>query len=197
MAAPPAQMKKSVRASFFAFPGLFSRESKKVDAEGDGAVAAAAAKQHEQTRSGYEYLDHTADVQLHSWAPTLKEALELVVVAMFGYITELGQVDESDELDVQVEATGHDMDSLLYSLMDEFLFQFCTEYSVCKRVEIVTFDRENWKIVARGFGETYDKKKHVPGEKQCLQLICKSEKQIKRHRNQSDYVLEHADSRKR
>jgi SHS2 domain-containing protein len=141
-----------------------------VDAEGANASPAAAAKQQEQTSSGYEYLDHTADVQLHSWAPTLKEALELVVVAMFGYITELGQVEENEELDVQVEATGHDMDSLLYSLMDEFLFQFCTEYSVCKRVEIVTFDRETWKIVARGFGETYDKKKHVPGEKRCMSV---------------------------
>ncbi len=34
---------------------------------------------------------------------------------------------------------------------------------MCKRVEIVKFDRENWKIEARGYGETYDKSKHVPG----------------------------------
>jgi SHS2 domain-containing protein len=150
-------------------------ESKKLDVESDGAAAAERPAAKEQTLSGFEYLDHTADVQLHSWAPSLKEALELVVVAMFGYITELGQVEESEELDVQVEATGHDMDSLLYSLMDEFLFQFCTEYSVCKRVEIVSFDRENWKIVARGFGETYDKKKHVPGEKSQA-IACKSKR---------------------
>ncbi len=113
---------------------------------------------------GYEYLDHTADVQLHSWAPTLKEAFELVVVAMFGYITELDKVTEDDSLDVTIEATGHDLDSLLYALMDEFLFQFCTEYFVCRRVEITSFDRENWKITAKGFGETYDREKHVPGE---------------------------------
>ena len=39
---------------------------------------------------GYEYLDHTADVQLHAWGPTLKESFEQCAKAMFGYITELG-----------------------------------------------------------------------------------------------------------
>lgn len=38
-------------------------------------------------------LDHTADIQLHSWGETLSEALEQVVLAMFSYVTDLTRVD--------------------------------------------------------------------------------------------------------
>ncbi len=101
---------KDVVCCFLCVPYFFPKKIKKVD-------------EKEKGERGYEYLDHTADVQLHSWAPSLKEAFELVCVAMFGYITELDKVEEDDSFDVTVEASGHDMDSLLYSLMDEFLFQ--------------------------------------------------------------------------
>jgi SHS2 domain-containing protein len=118
--------------------------------------------------AGYEYLDHTADIQLHSWAPDLKRCFELLAEAMFNYITELKAVEETAQ--VEVEAEGHDMESLLFSYMDELLFQFNGDYFVCKRVEIVEFDRDQWKIRAVGHGETYDKAKHVPGTEIKVQL---------------------------
>lgn len=76
-------------------------------------------------------LDHTADVQLHAWGDTLEEAFEQCAVAMFNYITELDKVEILE--DHEIEANGHDMMSLLFHFLDEFLFLFCAEpYLVAK-----------------------------------------------------------------
>ena len=47
----------------------------------------------------YGYLDHTADVQLHAWGSNLKEAIENVATAMFGYMTDI----ETVAMDVALE----------------------------------------------------------------------------------------------
>src|SRR5690606_14741708 len=82
--------------------------------------------------------------------PTLKEAFEQVVICMFGYITELDRVDIDEECQVEVEAEGHDLESLLFSYMDEFLFQFNTEFIICKQVQILEFDAKDFRIKAIG-----------------------------------------------
>uniref|UniRef100_A0A7S1EA40 Archease domain-containing protein n=1 Tax=Hemiselmis andersenii TaxID=464988 RepID=A0A7S1EA40_HEMAN len=110
----------------------------------------------------YEYLDHTADVQFHTWGDSLPEAMEQQVVCMFSYITDLGTVEEVGESDVEVSA--HDMQSLLYAFMDEFLYQFSVDGFVARRVTITSFDRETWKITAKGFGEKFQPRvKHPQG----------------------------------
>jgi SHS2 domain-containing protein len=121
---------------------------------------------------GFEYLDHTADVQLHAWGPTLKEAFEQCTKAMFGYMTELDTVEECTTL--VVETTGHDLQSALYNFMDEWLFNFCADpFFVPFKIEINEFERsrkdgdeegeEEVRIKAIGFGDTFSLDKHPQG----------------------------------
>ncbi|KAG7200236.1 hypothetical protein KM043_017713 [Ampulex compressa] len=107
----------------------------------------------------YEYLDHTADVQLHAWGDTLEEAFEQCAVAMFGYMTDLERVEITQVH--HVEAEGHDLQSLLFHFLDELLFMFCAEpFLVAKKVKITEFDRENFRIKATGMGEEFSIGKH-------------------------------------
>ncbi|XP_014245949.1 protein archease isoform X1 [Cimex lectularius] len=110
----------------------------------------------------YEYLDHTADVQLHAWGKDLKEAFEQCAVAMFGYITDLEYVEFAETQ--TIEAEGEDLSSLLFHFLDEFLFMFSAEPFFIPRVVMITeFNREEFKIKAVGFGETFTIGKHPQG----------------------------------
>ncbi|KYM93615.1 Protein archease-like protein, partial [Cyphomyrmex costatus] len=110
----------------------------------------------------YEYLDHTADVQLHSWGDTMDEAFEQCAMAMFGYMTELERVQITQVH--HIEAEGHDMESLLYHFLDELLFMFSAEpYIVAKKVKITEFDRGGFKIKATAYGEEFTIGKHTQG----------------------------------
>lgn len=110
----------------------------------------------------YEYLDHTADVQIHAWGDTLIEAFEQCANAMYAYMTEIDYVEMRDTQDI--EAEGHDMLSLLFHFLDEFLFIFSAEpFFIARKVKILEFDRENFRIRARGFGETFELGKHPQG----------------------------------
>ncbi|XP_059167270.1 protein archease-like [Physella acuta] len=111
----------------------------------------------------YEYLDHTADVQLHAWGCDIRESFEQVGMAMFNYMTtdystvELRRVHE-------IEVTGEDLLSLLYHYLDEFLFLFSAEPFFFPRIiQITEFDLVNFKLKAVGYGEPFDISKHPQG----------------------------------
>mmetsp|Transcript_355 Transcript_355/g.1230 ORF Transcript_355/g.1230 Transcript_355/m.1230 type:complete len:344 (+) Transcript_355:282-1313(+) len=72
----------------------------------------------------YEYLDHTADVQLHAWGSTLEEALGQAVVAMTGYMTDVNTVHPGAGGDAVLTVEAGDLLGLVYRLLDEALFRF-------------------------------------------------------------------------
>lgn len=83
-------------------------------------------------------------------------------MAMFAYMTE---IDKVDMLEMQeIEASGDDMESLLFHFLDEFLFLFSAEpYFIVKKVKILEFDKEKFFIRAQGYGEEFDLSKHPQG----------------------------------
>lgn len=137
----------------------------------------------------YEYLDHTADVQIHSWGETLKQSFEGATEAMFGYMTDLSLVDIDESKTVEVEVEGHDLLSLLYNLLNEFLFVFGSEdYMVCKEVIITDFNAEAFTIKARGRGEPFRIGKHPQGTE--VKAITYSNMQIHHEKPTHDvYVI--------
>ncbi|KAL3889670.1 hypothetical protein ACJMK2_002000 [Sinanodonta woodiana] len=86
-----------------------------------------------------------------------------VAMAMFGYMTtDYDTVEMTDEM--EVEAEGEDMMSLLFHFLDEWLFVFSADpFFIPRKVEITEFDSVNFKIKSKGYGETFDIQKHPQG----------------------------------
>eukprot|EP01063_Lacrimia_lanifica_P012657 TRINITY_DN19318_c0_g1_i2.p2 TRINITY_DN19318_c0_g1~~TRINITY_DN19318_c0_g1_i2.p2 ORF type:complete len:210 (+),score=79.08 TRINITY_DN19318_c0_g1_i2:43-672(+) len=138
-------------------------------AEGEPAASVPGALEEEavamRTRGEapqYEFLDHTADVQIHSWGATLEEVMEWQVLGMFNYMTETATVEPKKRVDVTV-TDAHDLRSLLFKLMDEFLFHFSAEFFTVHEVRITRLDTEKWELEASAWGEQWDRTKHTIG----------------------------------
>lgn len=113
----------------------------------------------------YEFLDHTADVQIHAWGDDLKETFENAAVAMTAYITDISKIDIDQKETISVEAD--DLEGLLFRYLDEILFLFNAEpYLLSKRVRILDFsnsNREGFSIKAECYGEKFSLTKHCQG----------------------------------
>lgn len=111
----------------------------------------------------YEFLDHTADVQIHAWGDDLKETFENAAIAMSAYMTDINKIQVSKKETISVEAD--DLKGLLFRFLDEVLFLFNAEpYQISKRVRILEFQAENlFKIKAECYGETFSLDKHCQG----------------------------------
>ncbi|XP_029973490.1 protein archease [Salarias fasciatus] len=110
----------------------------------------------------YEYLDHTADVQIHSWGDSLEEAYEQCAMGMFGYMTDTETVKPLKTL--EVESEGEDLESLLFHFLDDWLYNFSAEhFFIPREVKVLNIDRVNFKIRSIGWGEKFCLSKHPQG----------------------------------
>lgn len=139
-----------------------------------GALRASARPPTAQA-GGWEYLDHTADVQVHAWGAKIEEAFGAAVVGMFGYMVELDEI--SNDYEMEVTADAHDWVSLLYAFMDECLYVFHTESFAMKEINVTELDTEKWVIRAVARGGMFDNSRHAQGTE--VKAITYSNMQIK------------------
>ena len=111
----------------------------------------------------FEYLDHTADVQCHSWGRDLPEAFANSGLAMYNYMTPIKGIEVDESLSRTFEAKGHDMESLLFNFLDELLFVFHTEFFVACSLVVTKLSKEDWSIGARARGGTFSRDVHECG----------------------------------
>ncbi|KAK4523125.1 hypothetical protein GAYE_PCTG36G1016 [Galdieria yellowstonensis] len=115
--------------------------------------------------SGYEYLDHTADVQIHCWGNSWESAFAAAGLSLFGYMTDLKTVKPDPEIgSIHIQAQGHDLYSLLYKFLDECLFQYGANYIILCQLEVTRIQLDGLFLVeAIGQGEVFDTQRHPQG----------------------------------
>lgn len=128
-----------------------------------GALDDSAAVSHDDVKQtgGWEFLDHTADVQIHAWGVDIEEAFGAAAAAMFAYMVDIADIDSS--LTRSIIASGHDWASLLFAFLDECLFVFHTDALAMTRVVVDSIDTDEWTIRATVHGGVFDPKRHGQG----------------------------------
>jgi SHS2 domain-containing protein len=68
----------------------------------------------------YELLEHTADVMVRAHGKDLEECFANAAYALFDQMVDVSTIVPRSEVDFEVE--GHDLESLLYNFLSEFLY---------------------------------------------------------------------------
>ncbi|MCU0861873.1 MAG: archease [Methanomassiliicoccales archaeon] len=106
----------------------------------------------------YELLEHTADVLIKAYGRDLEECFANAAYALFDQMVDVSEVRPEVEMDLEVE--GHDLESLLYNFLSEFLYLRDARQLVFSEFQ-VRFD--GLRLRCRCKGERFDHSRHRPG----------------------------------
>jgi SHS2 domain-containing protein len=112
-------------------------------------------------KTGFEFLEHTADAYVAAYGRNLAEAFENAAVAMFEVMTDVKKIKPNVEDNVEV--TAEDEYALLYNWLEALLVKFDVEgflYSKFKVISI-TESSEKLELKARIWGEKFNPVKHI------------------------------------
>lgn len=114
--------------------------------------------------TGHEFLPHTADVQVHAWAPTLEGLFKEIGLVLARFIVE--GPDVAIEREVHVFTRSEDLKALLFDWLTEMLVYFDSELLVVADIDVLSLSGDvgdGFEINSVFKGETFKAGKHQPG----------------------------------
>ena len=105
----------------------------------------------------YEVLEHTADVMIKASGKDLEECFANAAYALFDQMTDASKIWPKEE--VRFTAEGHDLESLLYNFLSEFLYIHDAKMLVLSEFHVMINDT-TLECVAKG--ERFDPVRHRP-----------------------------------
>jgi len=107
-------------------------------------------------KKAFEIINHVADVGIVAYGSDAKELFSNAALALFSLITEPESIEEKLQLDLEV--SSEDMDSLLVEWLNELIYLFDVERVLFNRFDIRSLTRN--ELDATCYGEGIDSIKH-------------------------------------
>jgi SHS2 domain-containing protein len=114
---------------------------------------------HPKTK-GFRFLEHTSDVIIEAWGPTLETAFVQAAEAFYETMLNLRTVEA--KIEEQVTVQGHDEKELFYNWLEALLLKFDIDRMVYSRFHIKPIANNTGPLTlqAKIKGEKYAPQKH-------------------------------------
>ena len=115
-------------------------------------------------KAGFEFREHTADVQVRSWGPSLEEAFSQAAYSLMATITPNLKII-TPKIEKKIIIKAMDKEALLVDFLSEFLYIFDVHELVFSEIHINKIEKynDNYKLKATLKGEKFDFAKHEIG----------------------------------
>ncbi|MBY9009088.1 MAG: archease [Candidatus Lokiarchaeota archaeon] len=115
-------------------------------------------------KAGFEFREHTADVQVRSWGSSLEEAFSQTAYSLMTTITpNLKKIAPRVEREITIKA--EDKEALLFDFLSEFLYIFDVDELVFSQIHVNRIEKTNsiYILEAKLKGEKFNKNTHAIG----------------------------------
>ena len=107
--------------------------------------------------TGWELVEHTADLGVRAWGVTPADVFEQAAHALFSLVCDPREIDERETVEVVLEAGARDL--LLAAWLNELLYIFEARRLLLTRFDVVELGEQTLR--ARVTGEPLDPDRHI------------------------------------